>query len=98
MVQYKKGDTIKLYGESIGIVLDSGMSGREFYNQQRGSDILELHQHQSPFFRRFYMVNEYLENHVWYSVLMGDEKGWYGEYIIQEYIVLAMNIYRDENE
>lgn len=83
MHQYSKGDIIEL-GHVAAIVLDNGLSGREFYYHVAGQFIREIFIDGTSYRRTFYHLEVPMENYVWYPVLMGDKKGWYCNHVERE--------------
>ena len=82
MMQYSKGDTIKLYNGAICLVLDNGIRGTEFcrvhnkerinlYSQELGRAIDYVVTIDSS----HSIVNPARE-YVFYNILIGDIKGW----------------------
>ena len=76
-MMYSKGDTIKLYGEVTGLVLNDGMKGKEFVTHYRGQQIVQLFKNHGSLYRFIVYGGQYMQDHVWYHILIGDVKGWY---------------------
>ena len=92
-MMYNKGDMIELNSESIVIVLNDGIRGRDFVEQYGGRVILYF----SPFINivkraKSIKVGELwghapgdcTKEEIWYYILVGDQKGWVEERRIRQ--------------
>ncbi len=75
MMMYSKGDTIKFKNGSIGLVLDNGMEGKEFFQKHGYKKFTEIF-YDGQMLTTHYRSDGCLKGSIWYSVLMGDIKGW----------------------
>ena len=84
---YKKGDTVKLKDDSIALVLDSGIKGKDFVKKYGGQDVSYVCTNLKSWME---LVDDDWQwilskgrppvvkgsETVWYPVLIGDVKGW----------------------
>lgn len=77
---YSKGDAIKFKGDVVGIVLKDGLTGIEFFQRYAHKEFLEIFYNLGSW-TTTYKTDKYLRNYVWYYVLVGDRKGWFGHHI-----------------
>ncbi len=75
-MEYSKGDIIKFMDDSIAIVLDNGIKGKEFVVQYQGQVITLMSYSPILRIRTHFLVTDVCDDYVWYPVLIGDEHLW----------------------
>ncbi len=88
MKQYSKGDTLEfaewVERTRVGIVLEGPITGRQLierYNYNSVPMILYNYEHALEVFsmKHSLKIQSHMTNQVYYSILIGDHKGWLSE-------------------
>ena len=93
MQLYSKGDTLELFRGDIALVLNSGIQGIEFCREYKGKRVHLFSNVLGKFIYIMIMDIHRLtsvdtpghEDHVYYSILIGDVKGWVTEIALEKW-------------